>query len=204
VQAVGESWCGGKPVKAGDLLEEGTRLEYEEVVLPMTDARKVHGQPARDVRVVRADENLPVTVDPPRWGVVGDCEIRRPGQVEGSGPPSHNTSKPKPFGRPNATLETEKVPTVPFLNVAVKVTTSSFSTGSRVSLTATVAEWPTAVPSGIGRSGINVDRTLPRMLSTGPQRNSPRSIRWLPMSESAPEPKAPLYRQLIGASLLNP
>jgi hypothetical protein len=52
----------------------------------MTDARKVHGQPARDVRVIRTDENLPVTVDRPRWGAVGDAELRRPGQVERSRP----------------------------------------------------------------------------------------------------------------------
>jgi hypothetical protein len=90
------------------------------------------------------------------------------------------------------------VPVAPDANVAVRVTRSSFSTGSRSSPTATAA-CPTAVPSGSGRPGMKVDRTAPRTDRIGPQRNSAGSSRWLPMSERAPEPGLPLYRQLIGA-----
>jgi hypothetical protein len=86
----------------------------------------------------------------------------------------------------------------PEAKVAVRVTRSSFSTGARSSPTATAA-CPTAVPSGSGRSATTVDSTAPRTDRIGPQRNSARSSRWLPMSERAPEPGPPLYRQLIGA-----
>ena len=66
---------------------------------------------------------------------------------------------------------------------------SSFSTGSRTSPTGTPPACPTAVPSGTGRSGLAVFRTVPcTHRATGPQRNSPTSTRWLPMSASAPEP----------------
>jgi len=50
------------------------------------------------------------------------------------------------------------VPAAPPANVAVNVATSSFSTGSRVSLTGTPPAWPTATPKGTGRSGIAVLR----------------------------------------------
>jgi hypothetical protein len=50
-----------------------------------------------------------------------------------------NSSKPSEFGRPKATREADSVPVAPDANVAVKVAMSSFSTGSRTSLTATAA-----------------------------------------------------------------
>jgi RES domain-containing protein len=89
------------------------------------------------------------------------------------------------------------VPVAPEANVAVKVTRSSFSTGSVTSLTSAAA-WPTAAPTGRARSVMTVDSTAPRTDWMGPQTNSARSSRWLPMSERAPEPGPPLYRQLIG------
>src|SRR5690348_15747678 len=109
-----------------------------------------------------------------------------------------NSSNPRLLGSPYATREADSVPVAPEANVAVKVARSSFSTGSRTSLTAAPA-WPTTAPSGSGRSATTVDSTAPRIDSIGPHRNSPTSIRWLPMSDSAPEPGPPLYRQLIGA-----
>ena len=96
------------------------------------------------------------------------------------------------------------MPVAPPANVAVKVAMSSFSTASRVSLTGTPPAWPTAVPSGSGRSGTTVVSTVPRTLSTGPHRNSPTSTGCVPMSASAPDPGPPRYRQLIGASGLKP
>ena len=78
--------------------------------------------------------------------------------------------------------------------------TSSFSTGSRVSPTATPPAWPTAMPSGVGRSLTAVVKTAPPTLRSAPQKYSPRSTRWLPMSASAPVPGPPRKRQLIGAS----
>ncbi len=48
-------------VDAGDLLQEGARLEDEAVVLAKADARCVHRQPAGEVRVVRPDDHPPVT-----------------------------------------------------------------------------------------------------------------------------------------------
>ena len=81
---------------------------------------------------------------------------------------------------------------------------SSFSTGARSSLTATPAACPTAVPSGTGRSGMSVASSAPHTERTGPQKNSPRSTRWLPMSASTPDPRPPWYRQLIGASGVEP
>lgn len=101
------------------------------------------------------------------------------------------TSKPSAFGRPHAILDTENVPVAPPANVAVNVAMSSLPTGSRSWLTATPAACPTAAPSGTGRSGIMVDRTVPRTLSTGPHRNSPTSTRWVPMSARAPDPGSP-------------
>ena len=63
VQAVGEARAAGQLVQPGDLLEEGARLVDEEVALPMADAGEVHRQAAADVRVLGADEHLPVAVD---------------------------------------------------------------------------------------------------------------------------------------------
>jgi hypothetical protein len=57
--------------------------------------------------------------------------------------------------------------------------------------TATPAAWPTATPSGTGRSFTAVRNVVPATDATGPQQNSPRSTRWLPMSASAPEPAPP-------------
>ena len=106
-------------------------------------------------------------------------------------PRSQKISKASLFGCPYAIRDTEKVPTAPPAKVAVKVATSSFSTGSRVSLTATPPAWPTARPSGTGRSLTTVAKTVPATLRIGPQKNSPRSTRWLPMSASAPVPGPP-------------
>jgi len=106
-------------------------------------------------------------------------------------PPLAKTSKPSAFGWPYATRDTENVPAAPDANVAVNVATSSFSTGSKVSLSS-VAAWPMAVPSGSARSWITVASTAPRTAVIGPPTNSARSVRWLPTSASAPEPGPPL------------
>ena len=45
-----------------DLLEEGPGLVRESVVLAETDARGVHRQTAGDVRVFRAENDLPIAV----------------------------------------------------------------------------------------------------------------------------------------------
>ena len=105
-------------------------------------------------------------------------------------PDSPNTSKPSPLGRPCATLEIEKVPTEPLANLAVKVAMSSLSTASVSSPTSPPA-WPTVMPTGTGRSVVNVWKTAPLTLVIGPQMYSPRSIMWLPMSASAPLPGPP-------------
>ena len=91
-------------------------------------------------------------------------------------------------GVPWAIRDTANVPTAPPENVAVKVATSSFCTGSRSSPSATPAACPTAIPSGTGRSFTAVTNVVPATDATGPQKNSPRSTRWLPMSASAPDP----------------
>jgi hypothetical protein len=83
------------------------------------------------------------------------------------------------------------VPAAPEAKLAVKVATSSFSTGSVLSLSSAAA-WPTAVPRGRARSPMTVGRVAPRTERMGPQTNSARSIRWLPMSDSAPDPGPPL------------
>ena len=88
----------------------------------------------------------------------------------------------------------EKVPTAPLANRAVNVAMSSLSTGSFSSPTAAAA-WPTVAPSGTGRSLVKVWKTAPLTLAIGPQRYSPRSIRWLPMSASAPVPGPPLLER---------
>jgi hypothetical protein len=91
----------------------------------------------------------------------------------------------------------------PEANVAVSVTKSSFSTGSRTSDNSAAA-CPTAALAGTARSVMNVDSTAPRTEVIGPQTNSERSRRWLPTSDSTPEPGPPLYRQLIGPNGLTP
>ena len=83
------------------------------------------------------------------------------------------------------------MPVAPDSKVAVKVTRSSFSTGSVTSLSSAAA-WPTAAPAGRARSLTKVDSTAPRTDRMGPQTNSDRSIRWLPMSDRAPDPGPPL------------
>src|SRR5579859_3918874 len=86
MEAVGESGARRQLAQAGDLVEERACLEDKQVVLPIADAGKVHGQPARDIRMARADEDLPVAVNRLWSGAVGDRELRWPGQVEGSRP----------------------------------------------------------------------------------------------------------------------
>ena len=86
MQAVGEIRARRQFVQAGDLVEERPCLEDEQVVLPVADAGEVHRQPARDVRVAWADQDLPVAVYRLRGRAVGDRELRRPGQFEGGRP----------------------------------------------------------------------------------------------------------------------
>ena len=70
----------------------------------------------------------------------------------------------------------------------MKVAMSSFSTGSVRVADRPAAACPTVAPSGTGRSVVKVWKTAPLTLAIGPQRYSPRSIMWLPMSASAPVP----------------
>ena len=101
------------------------------------------------------------------------------------------SSNPSEFAWPNDARDAVSVAVAPEANRAVNETTSSFSTGSRTSLSSARA-WPTTAPSGTARSVTTVESTAPRTDSTGPHRNSARSTAWLPMSASAPEPGPPL------------
>src|SRR6476646_8320067 len=51
VQSFGQARAARQSVQAGDLIQEGPRLEGEEIVLPMADAGKVHREAAGDIRV---------------------------------------------------------------------------------------------------------------------------------------------------------
>ena len=97
------------------------------------------------------------------------------------------------LGSPQATREQEKVPTAPLAKCAVKVATSSFSTGSYVAF----AELSRAVPrvtcpAATGRSLMEVVMAAPETETMGPQMSSAVSMRWLPTSPRAPEPMGPL------------
>ena len=143
----------GSPVHPGDLLEEGPGLEGEQVVLPVADPGEVHRHAAGDVRVVRA---RPAPGGSP-FGRAGARRRRSRTRRRGPGrrwpPPCEaNSSKPRELARPKAAREADRVPVAPDSNVAVKVTRSSFSTGSVTSLTSAAA-WPTAAPSGEGALG---------------------------------------------------
>ena len=105
-------------------------------------------------------------------------------------PRSQNTSNFSVFGWPNAMRDTLRSPVAPPAKRTEKLAQSSFSTGSRSSLTSTWA-CPTTCPSGFGRSPITVVSAAPVTDSTGPSRNSAVSARWLPRSASAPEPGPP-------------
>src|SRR3954470_24255419 len=98
---------------------------------------------------------------------------------------------------PKEVRDTENDPVRPDSNRAVNMAVSSFST-SPTSLLTGAAPCPTTGPSGSGRLGIWVDSAPPDTDTIGPQMYSATSITWAPMSPSAPEPGAPLKRQLSG------
>src|SRR5436305_4813634 len=75
VQSLGEPGAAGQPVQPGYLIQEGPRLEGEEVVLPVADAGKVHREAPGDIRVGRPDEHLAVPVHRPGRRLVGDREL---------------------------------------------------------------------------------------------------------------------------------
>ena len=83
------------------------------------------------------------------------------------------------------------MPAAPEAKLAVKVATSSFSTGSVTSLKlgGGVADGRAQGQGALAGDGGQV---APRTDRMGPQTNSARSIRWLPMSDRAPDPRPPL------------
>ena len=83
------------------------------------------------------------------------------------------------------------MPAAPEAKLAVKVATSSFSTGSVTSLELGrgVADGRAQGQGALADDGGQGRSRTDRM---GPQTNSARSIRWLPMSDRAPDPGRPV------------
>jgi hypothetical protein len=122
--------------------------EGEQVVLAVAHAGEVHRQAAGQVGVRRPHQHMPVALGHAVGGAVDEAELPGPCRVAGDRARLREQL-----------VEAERVrqavgdpggrqrPGRPEIKVAVRVTRSSFSTGSRWSPTSTAA-WPTAVPSG--------------------------------------------------------
>ena len=82
VQPVGEGCVVRDLVAARDLVEERARLVDEAVVVAGADPGGVHGQAARDVRVVHADDHPPEAVAGTGQPAGGDLELAAAAHVE--------------------------------------------------------------------------------------------------------------------------
>ena len=85
----------------------------------------------------------------------------------------------------------------PLAKVAVNTAESSLVTAS-FSSDSSAWSWPITLPRGRLRSLMEIVKSAPATETMGPAMYSARSMMWAPRSASAPLPRSPRNRQLIG------